>query len=289
MSRMATAIYDQYAPIFLSVVVLSAAFYVLESVAGSKRRGRWSRWGNYLYLPLALAFVCALQVIAGGPLSKGLMAVDGGLFSKLLPAPHSILEDVLFAFGFAFVWDVWQYWVHRWQHASPILWQTHKFHHSDADMNAGTQARHHPLSHLLLLVCYAPILFLFGVVTPHVIAAILMFRVWGFVNHADVRIHLGPLTGVITGPQWHRIHHSTQPQHLDKNFATYFPFIDRMFGTYYRPARDEYPSTGLVDSAPEPFLYEATVSPFVWWYRGLRRMSVPRAFVMRGGIIARNR
>jgi len=31
----------------------------------------------------------------------------------------------------------------------------------------------------------------------------------------------------------------------DKNFAAFFPVIDILFGTYYRPRRDEYPRTGI--------------------------------------------
>lgn len=260
-------LFAQLFQILPSVLGLSAAFFVLENLAGGVRRSQGRRWVNYLYLPVALTFVCALQLIAG----RLFAGSQVGLLSELIPHPDSPLEEILFGVAFAVAWDVWQYWVHRWQHSSPILWQTHKLHHSDTDVNAGTQARHHILSHAVLILCYAPIIILFGAVTPSLVVAVLMFRVWGFVNHADVRLGFGPLTSVIAGPQWHRIHHSTRLEHLDKNFAAYFPFIDRMFGTYYRPLPDEYPPTGLIDAPPEPFLYEATVSPFVWWYRGLRR------------------
>ena len=46
------------------------------------------------------------------------------------------------------------------------------------------------------------------------------------------------------GPQYHRMHHSLQTQHLDKNFALFFPLRDIFFGTYYRPKKGEFPSTG---------------------------------------------
>ncbi len=101
---------------------------------------------------------------------------------------------------------------------------------------------------------------LFGTLSPHAFVAFLLFRCWGFVNHANVRIDFGPLTGVIAGPQWHRIHHSTDPHHRDRNFATFFPFIDRLFGTYYAPAVGEYPATGLDESERHSFVGQATLA-----------------------------
>jgi sterol desaturase/sphingolipid hydroxylase (fatty acid hydroxylase superfamily) len=165
--------------------------------------------------------------------------------------------------------------LHRLQHASPILWETHRLHHSDAAMNATTQGRHHLLSHLLNIVWYLPFVFLFGMMSPHAVAAVLLFRCWGFVNHANVRIGFGPFTGVIAGPQWHRIHHSIEPHHRDRNFATFFPLIDRLFGTYYAPAVDEYPVTGLAEAEGESFARQATYAPLANWsaraLRSLRR------------------
>lgn len=96
-----------------------------------------------------------------------------------------------------------------------------------------------------------------------------MFRLWGFVNHANVRLGFGPLTSFVAGPQWHRIHHSVEAEHRDKNFSTFFPFIDRMFGTYYAPAPDEYPATGIGPER-EGFLMQATISPFVATWRRIK-------------------
>jgi sterol desaturase/sphingolipid hydroxylase (fatty acid hydroxylase superfamily) len=94
-----------------------------------------------------------------------------------------------------------------------------------------------------------------------------MFRLWGFVNHANIRIPLGVATPLLSGPQWHRIHHSTMTEHQDKNFATLFPFIDILFGTYYLPLRNDFPPTGLRDAEQSSALREATVGPFAAWYR----------------------
>jgi sterol desaturase/sphingolipid hydroxylase (fatty acid hydroxylase superfamily) len=260
----------QYLEILLSVIALALGFIVLERIWSAVRTPRTESVANYLYLPFSLAWIVAVQSFATPSISRLITLTGGGLLSRFVPIRQNLLTEIAFSVLFAIGWDIWQYWVHRWQHASPILWQTHRLHHSDINVSASTQARNHPLNYVYLVACYTPVLLLFGAIAPHAIAAVLMFRVWGFVNHANVRISFGPLTGVIAGPQWHRIHHSVESRHLDKNFAAYFPFIDRMFGTYHRPSPDEYPQTGLAGEAPEPFIREATISPFVAWYRALR-------------------
>jgi hypothetical protein len=50
----------------------------------------------------------------------------------------------------------------------------------------------------------------------------------------------------LNNPQYHRIHHSVEPQHLNKNFCRIFPVFDVIFGTAWRPGKDEFPVTGLM-------------------------------------------
>jgi sterol desaturase/sphingolipid hydroxylase (fatty acid hydroxylase superfamily) len=64
---------------------------------------------------------------------------------------------------------------------------------------------------------------------------------WTFLIHANLKLSLGPLSWLVDGPQVHRIHHSQLPQHFDRNFAAFFPIWDVLFGTYYHPARGEFP------------------------------------------------
>jgi sterol desaturase/sphingolipid hydroxylase (fatty acid hydroxylase superfamily) len=53
--------------------------------------------------------------------------------------------------------------------------------------------------------------------------------------HANVSWSFGPLRYVIASPLFHRWHHTTEEQGLDKNFAPLFPFVDLAFGTFYMP------------------------------------------------------
>ena len=166
------ALGDVFVTALVSTVTLTLVVYPFETVrpADAKQRLR-DRLTNYLYLPVSLACVIALQMALGpwnGWLSQ---SAQGGV----LPNIHG--GRLLLSFAFVLAWDVWQYWIHRWQHTSALLWATHRFHHSDTALNSSSQARHHPLSHVVYAVTYAPIILLFGAFSPPLLQSIAMFRV----------------------------------------------------------------------------------------------------------------
>ncbi len=264
------------------MLLLSFVFFLLESWRpATPLATRRDRLPNCVYLVLALPAILLLST-SFSPIYYYLIKVaDGGLVAHFYASSETLIGTILFALAYAIVWDVWQYGVHRLQHASASLWQTHRFHHSDEAVNATTQGRHHFLSHLLNLILLAPMLLLFGALNPHALAGVILFRIWGFVNHANVRVGFGPLTGIIAGPQWHRIHHSIRPEHRDKNFATFFPFIDRLFGTCYIPAHDEYPATGIAETAHESFASQASFGPLLQWWTRLVAASQSASSTMR--------
>jgi hypothetical protein len=84
-------------------------------------------------------------------------------------------------------------------------------------------------------------------------------------SHANLRLSLGPLESLVCGPQVHRIHHSRLPAHRDRNFAQYFPFLDRLFGTYHAPAAGEFPPTGVPGLASDAPIGTALMRPFRIW------------------------
>jgi sterol desaturase/sphingolipid hydroxylase (fatty acid hydroxylase superfamily) len=197
----------------------------------------------------------------------------GGILNFFGLIPGGIFGDIIFGFVFAFIWDFWQYSVHRLQHSSKYLWETHRFHHSEDLLNSSAQARTHIMQSVLYLVLYFPLLLIFGGQSPNFIIAFFMFRFLGVYNHSNIRLNLGFLTPVISGPHWHRIHHSIEPEHQNKNFAAIFPVIDIIGGTYYRPAREEYPETGLTDREKIGYFRDATFLPFLRWWGIVRKKS----------------
>jgi sterol desaturase/sphingolipid hydroxylase (fatty acid hydroxylase superfamily) len=263
----ALSLLREYLNIVISVLVLSLVFYLVELIfPAEKDQPTAKRLFNLAYMPFIVALILLLQPLFGLLYSGALRLTGGGLLPAFTNQQSGLAANLLFALLFALVWDVWQYWIHRLQHTIPVLWQTHKFHHTETALNSSTQARHHALNYFLLLATYVSVIVILGPQQPHFIATVVMFRLWGFVNHANIRFSFGPLTPFVAGPQWHRIHHSILDKHHNRNFATFFPFLDLLFGTYYAPQKGEYPATGLTQRQSGD-LREATVAPLVAWYR----------------------
>jgi sterol desaturase/sphingolipid hydroxylase (fatty acid hydroxylase superfamily) len=63
-------------------------------------------------------------------------------------------------------------------------------------------------------------------------------------------------------PRYHHWHHTSQKESIDKNFAIHFPWIDKLFGTYYFP--EEWPENyGLASEEISPSFLGQTIEPFL--------------------------
>lgn len=222
-------------------------------------------------LYLFLANLLAPQVAA-------MLAAAKAQFGLDLPIvfPDGVLGQLAQAFALLATYDFFYYWMHRSQHRFGVLWAQHQVHHADLSLNVTTNNRHHWLEEpLRALMQLLPVAVLFQQ-KPLTIAWIAMgITLYGYFIHLNVRLHLGPLTPILAGPQLHRIHHSRLPQHHDRNFAAFFPIYDVLFGTYYRPAPDEYPPTGLADGKDLNGLLRASAAPFRDWRDMWRRRRQP--------------
>jgi sterol desaturase/sphingolipid hydroxylase (fatty acid hydroxylase superfamily) len=142
--------------------------------------------------------------------------------------------------------DFIRYWMHRAMHSVPALWRFHRAHHSDRAFNASTNVRDQWLGVIYgdALIAGATGLLFGGMFVPLPLTA--AYIAYGFFTHANLRLGLGPLTPLFVGPQYHRIHHSLSSWHANRNFASFFPLFDILFGTYYAPKPGEFPATGLL-------------------------------------------
>jgi len=97
--------------------------------------------------------------------------------------------------------------------------------------------RFHPIEDAVMLAWrVTPLLFL-GFNPDVFIPVAVIFGVWDVFSHANVTWELGPLKYVLITPRFHRWHHTSQEEGLDKNFAGVFPIYDLLFGTWYMPNR----------------------------------------------------
>ena len=126
--------------------------------------------------------------------------------------------------------------------------------------------RAHPLDLVFTRMCGLVLLYasgLTGVVGDHptLVPALVLFigSMWSFVIHANVRWRLGPVEQLISPPAFHHWHHSRN-DHIDRNFSSMVPLIDRVFGTYYLPKH--WPAEYGTDTPMPPTLTGQLLEPF---------------------------
>jgi sterol desaturase/sphingolipid hydroxylase (fatty acid hydroxylase superfamily) len=200
-----------------------------------------------------------------------LVRLPSGLILSFPSDGGNIVRSVGLVFAWLAMRDFFYYWMHRLQHGSKWLWAEHALHHSDEHVSATTSIRNHWLeTPLTVALVNIPMLLLLRppVITLALVASILSLT--EFTNHMNFRFGLGRFSWMIATPQSHRIHHSRHEQHLDKNFAAFFPLWDVVFGTYYAPQRDEYPSTGLTSGERVQTVGGALFLPFLMWKKMLQ-------------------
>ena len=187
-------------------------------------------------------------------------------FRSLSVSGWSVIPVVLLSL---FLSDLLFYWYHRAEHTWGWLWKLHELHHADTQLNVTTSMRIYWLEYpIQVLLIWMPVHALIGSNIQIQWGLLCLGTSWLYFAHANIRLRLGPLTPVVCAPQLHRIHHSVEPHHQHKNFAQFFPVIDVLFGTYYAPAPDEFPSTGIKDLPADASYLSVLVRPFRYWFKG---------------------
>ncbi|HEY8062939.1 MAG TPA: sterol desaturase family protein, partial [Gemmatimonadales bacterium] len=239
--------------------VLIAAILLLEFVRPAIRGQRiFSRAlvQDFLWFNVDMMFKVAALPVFVGVLQIGYNHVTGGFTLPLMrgwPLGARVAASFI-AFDFL-------QWFHHWvQHRVTAFWHFHAIHHSQHEMNLFTDLRVHWVDHIVAqLLIFVP-MFMFAL-KPFAIVSVAVVMEWfTHFNHANVRTNLGPLRHLVVTPQFHRIHHSIERRHRDRNFGVCLTIWDRMFGTLYA-GYDEYPATGVEGiffAAPDRF------SPAAW-------------------------
>jgi sterol desaturase/sphingolipid hydroxylase (fatty acid hydroxylase superfamily) len=156
--------------------------------------------------------------------------------------------------------DLSYYWEHRCAHLVPWLWRLyHAPHHSSPDYTVATAYRVSFLNQLLAPAFYIPWILL-GMPPLLVLGfqfACFHYQAW---LHTEMIGPLGVWDRVFNTPANHRIHHSTDAAHRDRNFGAVLMVWDRIFGTYAPPA----PSLayGLAGEIPPRNAWEIYAKPW---------------------------
>jgi len=127
--------------------------------------------------------------------------------------------------------DLVYYLVHRAFHRVGFMWVTHTVHHSSDWINIPMAARFGPLDGFMNLAAHIPLFFFLD---PAMVALCIgINQTYQGVCHTD-RIHKLPawFEFLFNTPSNHRVHHGSNPQYIDKNYAGILMCWDRMFGTF---------------------------------------------------------
>jgi sterol desaturase/sphingolipid hydroxylase (fatty acid hydroxylase superfamily) len=166
-----------------------------------------------------------------------------------------------------FATDLFQYWAHRIFHNHVYLWRFHSVHHSTQHMDWLAGSRTHFIDIFFTRAMTFIPLYVLGFAPAVFNTYIIFIAIHAVLIHANTRINFGFLKYIFTTPQYHHWHHCEDPKYYGKNFASIFPFIDMIFGTYYLPGKVWPEGTGVHESQyPKGFIqqsiYPFTKSPF---------------------------
>jgi sterol desaturase/sphingolipid hydroxylase (fatty acid hydroxylase superfamily) len=182
----------------------------------------------------------------------------GSLVSTLLfKVGAFVVYNAVFVYlaPFALAMDTWWSWVvaiaavdlayyfsHRFVHRVNIGWAAHQAHHSSQYMNFGTALRQkwNPWFEFFF---FLPLPFL-GI-APWVIYLAFGFNlIYQFFVHTELVGKLWwPIELVLNTPSHHRVHHGSDPEYLDKNYAGILIVWDRLFGSFVE--EKQRPTYGL--------------------------------------------
>jgi len=145
--------------------------------------------------------------------------------------------------------DFLYYWKHRAAHRVRWFWTAHVVHHSSEYYNLSTALRQPWNNHFTGFVLLSTPLVILGVhplLLGFVGALNLLYQYWIHTEAID-RMPAW-FEAIFNTPSHHRVHHGTNPQYLDSNYAGILIIWDKMFGSFVPESKDEKVTYGLVQN-----------------------------------------
>lgn len=237
----------------------ASAFLLFELVRYAvKKRMSWNLIGDTATNFVTLFAYLGIYGVLGGVFVVSVYYVISYNFS-LTQIPITIWSVALCVVAA----DLTYYWEHRFTHRVGIGWATHSVHHSSPYFNISVAYRFGPLDGFFPIFFAIPML-VAGFNPIVVFFAEAFVQLYQTLLHTEViRKFPRPIEAVMNTPSHHRVHHGSNPQYIDKNYAGVFIIWDKMFGTFEE--EDEKVDYGLVNQIE-------SVNPFVVFFHGLTRM-----------------
>jgi sterol desaturase/sphingolipid hydroxylase (fatty acid hydroxylase superfamily) len=206
---------------------------------------------DLFYYLISSMMVQALTFLAFAP-SKVVLGASGGFdgFRALVGSQPLILQVV----EIMLLTDLAQYWFHRAFHRVPFLWGFHAVHHSAKAMDWLAGARMHFFEIVALRGVTALPMMTLGYSPTALQIYIGLVYVYSSLLHANLRGDFDALGKWMATPRFHHWHHGLEKEAVDVNFAIHFPFLDRIFGTYFYPAGRWPDGYGVPEQVPQGYV-----------------------------------
>ena len=261
-----------YPRLLLWLAVFFVLFGVLSRFMPCNAGQRWKRPGlltditYYLVMPVLNRLAGVIFIAAGiALLFHGASQESINDYLKNGYGTLSQLPLWLQAALVVIISDIYLYWAHRWFHGR-TMWRFHAIHHSPKQVDWLSTYRFHFVNSFLAFALIDSLMLLAGFSPAAVTLMATVNMIYSAMVHANLNWTFGPFKYLFASPVFHRWHHTTQTEGLDKNFAPTFPLLDVIFGTFYMPegkVPQEYGIRG--EQIPENFFTQ-----LVWPFRSKR-------------------
>jgi sterol desaturase/sphingolipid hydroxylase (fatty acid hydroxylase superfamily) len=161
--------------------------------------------------------------------------------------------------------DLIHYSLHRLGHEWGPAWKFHSVHHSPERLHLFNATRFHPVEQALEGVLEGFALATVGFTTAQHLTHSTARATYGQLQHSNIAVNSGALDHVFATPDLHRWHHSEIYAEGDTNYGAVISVWDRLFGTFFRPARpfDAKLGVGRMPHFPQR-LRGLLAAPFRW-------------------------
>lgn len=128
--------------------------------------------------------------------------------------------------------DFAYYWEHRFTHRVGFGWATHAVHHSSPYFNISVAYRFGPLDGLMPLFFHLP-LALIGFNPLVIFLSEMIVQIYQTLLHTEVIKKLPrSIESIFNTPSHHRVHHGSNDEYIDKNYAGILIIWDKLFGSF---------------------------------------------------------
>ena len=167
------------------------------------------------------------------------------LYESYIPINTNPITSCLIFILALLLTDFAKYLAHRIYHSNEFMWDLHEFHHSPTEMTILSRLREVPLGRLIVAPLLMPLTVLNGLLIYEFLSRGFSAPLYIYIFDGMMQVFIGHFAHSSTkvvfpkifsyfymSPSLHWLHHSSNPEHYDRNFGMKYPYWDKIFGTY---------------------------------------------------------